>query len=116
MDQTGDIIPSILKRLWKPVNANKQQIDCLATVSRIFSSLCECVIGWLGAQQVEEVVPFVVLLVNLEAWAGTVSTHCCFRRAYCQQGSTKNFNGCLVSTQLLLGHMEVIKQDKWFDS
>lgn len=84
------------------VNANKRQIDCSATVSRIFSSLCEFVIGWLGAQQVEEVVPFGVLLTNLEAWEGTVSTHCCFRRAYCQQSSTMNFNGCLISIQLLL--------------
>lgn len=69
----------------------------------MFSSLCECVTGWLGAQQVEEVVLFGVLLINLEATEGTLSTHCGSRRAGdCQQGSTVNFNGCLINIQLLL--------------
>lgn len=30
-----------------------------------------------------------------------------------------NFNGCLISIQLLLchlGHMEVVEKEKWFDS
>lgn len=70
MDQTGDIIHRRLKRLWKPsgkkpVSDNKRQIDCSAAVSRIFSSLCQCVTGWRGARQVDEVLPFGILLINL---------------------------------------------------